>query len=78
MDNPTYDMRIDLAIADLSEQVKPNYSATAKRFDVERTTLRRRFQGEQASRAVANSEHRQCLSNLQEKTLIEHINMLTD
>jgi hypothetical protein len=57
MDNPMYDICIDLAIADLSEQVKPNYSTTAKRFNVERTTLCRRFQGEQASRAVANSEH---------------------
>jgi hypothetical protein len=66
-------MRLQLAIADLSERNAPNYGGMAKEFKVDRTALRRRFQGEQASGDLANSKHRQCLTIQQEETLIEHI-----
>jgi hypothetical protein len=72
------EMQIALAIADLSEQDKPNYSATAKKYPpVDRQTIKRRFLGEQTSRVQANSEIRQCLTLVQEEVLISQINILT-
>jgi hypothetical protein len=43
--NTTIDTSIDSAIADLYMQNKPNYAATTKKYQVNRTTLRRRFLG---------------------------------
>jgi hypothetical protein len=72
------EMQIALAIADLSDQDKPNYTATARKYPpVKRQTLQRRFLGEQTSRAEANSEIRQRLTLVQEEVLISQINMLT-
>src|SRR5437763_13496913 len=78
MDNSTPNARMDAAIADLQSQDKPNYRGTATKFGLNHTTLRRRFLGEQGSRQAAMSEHHQCLTNDQEKVLIQHINKLTD
>jgi hypothetical protein len=57
MSNP-----IDLAIADLNKQAVPNYSGTAKLFQVDRTTLRRRFLRKQLSLQQACSESTQKLT----------------
>src|SRR5450432_878527 len=78
MNNLTNDARLDLALADLSKQANPNFLGTAKKFQVHRTTLQRRFQGVQQSRQVASAENHQCLSLAQEKTLIRFINQLTE
>ena len=78
MNNLTHDARIELAIADLELQSEPNYRATAKKFAVNYTTLRRRCLGLQQSRQDALSEHRQRLTQVQEDVLIKHINKLSD
>jgi hypothetical protein len=61
---------MELALADLSIQDEPMYRATAKKYNINYTTLMRRFKGEQVSRAIANAEIRQRLSLEQEETLI--------
>jgi hypothetical protein len=73
-----YDARIELALAELSELDIPTFRPIARKYDVDRTTLARRYKGEQVSRAVANAEIRQRLSYEQEETLIKYINKLSD
>jgi hypothetical protein len=46
MDNISYNDRIKLAITDLESQAQPNFSSTARIYDVNRITLARRFKGE--------------------------------
>ena len=62
MNNLTTASAIELALDDLKLQKKPNYSATARKFGVVRTTLAKLFQRKTVSRAIANSEHRQHLT----------------
>ena len=78
MANSTHDARIELAIADLANQAKPNYMSIAKKYEVARTTLRNRFLGQQLSTKAAASKYRQRLTFIQEETLIKHINSLTN
>ena len=78
MDNSTTEDRIKLALDDLESQLVPNYSATAKKWDINRHTLARRYQGKTSSREDSNSKFRQCLTNHQEDILIGHIEWLTD
>jgi hypothetical protein len=78
MDNSTYEARLGLALEDLSKQANPNPTGTATKYNVDRTTLRRRFNGTQQDRATAHAETHQCLSKAQEETLIGYINSLTD
>jgi hypothetical protein len=46
IDNVSHNARIELAIADLESQTQPNFSATARKHNIQRTTLARRFKGE--------------------------------
>src|ERR1700722_13926692 len=78
MNNSTHNARIESALADLESQTEPNYRATALKFEVDPTTLWRRYNGQQQSRQAANSEYRQRLTNSQDEVLIRHINKLTD
>ena len=41
--NMDHEARIQAAIIDLQSQERVNYSATAKRYNLERTTLAKRF-----------------------------------
>jgi hypothetical protein len=50
---------MELAIAGLQSQEKPNYRATAKKHGVNNVTLRRRFLDEQLSPTTAASLYRQ-------------------
>ena len=68
--------RIAAALADLESQVVPNYSATAKKHGVVRTTLMRRYTGKTVSNHEATTEHRQALNATQEKVLLEHVQRL--
>ena len=68
--------RIAAALADLESQAIPNYSATAKRHGVVRTTLMRRFTGKTVSNHEATTEHRQALNAIQENMLLGHIQRL--
>ena len=78
MDNSSYEGRIESAIEALESQDKPNYRATAKKHNVNHTTLRRRFLGEQLPLKVANSEFRQRLTLDQEECLVQQINRLSE
>ena len=68
---------IDAALADLALQNTPNYAATAKKFNVNRTTLSRRHRGITAPRGYAPNGM-QLLSDEQTKGLINYINQLTE
>ena len=68
---------ISAAIADLKTQATPNYDATAKKFNIDRNTLRRRFQGKTAPRTMAQVESQGLLDIAQEKMLVERINTLS-
>jgi hypothetical protein len=56
---------------------KPNISATARKYGVDRSTLSKRFRGVQRSRAHYDNNQR-LLDPQQTKTLIEWINKLTE
>jgi hypothetical protein len=68
---------IPAAIADLESQERPNVKATAEKYGVERKTLENRWKGKSVSMAEDRSANRQCLTNAQEKALIELIDKLT-
>ena len=78
MASSTHDARIELAMQDLANQTKPNVMSTAKKYGVARMTLRDRFLGQSLSKQAAASKYRQCLTLVQEETLIAYINRLTD
>ena len=78
MATSTHNARIELAMADLANQDKPNYMGTAKKYGVARMTLRDRFLGQTLSMQAAASKYHQKLTLVQEETLIKHINSLTD
>jgi hypothetical protein len=78
MDNLTTEARLGLAIEDISKQTTPNWLGTARKYQVHRETLKRRYTGVQQSRTIAVAETHQCLSKAQEETLICYINSLTD
>jgi transposase-like protein len=78
MDNSTRDDRIELALADLRQQKKPNIRSIAKKCSLLESTLRRRWYGKTMSYSAAASEHGQRLTNAQEETLIKQINRLID
>ena len=69
---------IDLALADLNAQLQPNIRATARKYGLVESTLRRRWNGQTMSRQDASSEYRQRLTNAQEEALIYQISLLTD
>jgi hypothetical protein len=70
--------RIAEAIADLESQEVPNVKKTAKKYGLKRTTLGKRWAGKTTSMDEYISTHRQCLTNSQEKALIQLINNLTE
>ena len=69
---------IDSALADLNAQLHPNIRATARKYGLVESTLRRRWKGQTMSRQDAASEYIQRLTNSQEEALIGQINRLTD
>lgn len=73
-----HNARIEAAIKDLRSQKRTNFAATAKRWDLERTTLAKRFRGETGINEDANSYVRQKLIAIQEDTLIMYVNKLND
>ena len=73
-----HNARIQAAIDDLKTQKRVNFAATARRWDIERTTLTRRFRGTQGTIEDANSYVRQQLTQTQEEALITYVNKLND
>ena len=78
MNSTTNMSRIELALADIEGQKKPNYAAIARKHEVDPTTLTRRHKGQTVSRVTVISEIHQRLTVQQEEVLIMHINKLTD
>ena len=78
INNSTMELDIEKALADLGTQVKPNYSATAAKHYVGRTTLMRRHLHKTRSRVAFLSKTIQSLTKDQEETLIFYINRITD
>jgi hypothetical protein len=77
-DNMGYEQRMEAAVASLKAQKIHNFNTTAKKFKLGCTAVSRRFKGQTMSRAEANSEYQQLLTNAQEEVLINRINCLTD
>ena len=68
---------IDFALDDLRSQKNPNFRGTVNKYGVDRTTLTRRFKGEQGTREEFR-ERMSLLNNEQERVLIDEINRLAD
>ena len=68
---------MEAALADLESQEPPNYTATAKKHGVDRSTLSRRHRGVRGTR---DDQINSCslLSKQQQKDLVAYINKLTD
>jgi hypothetical protein len=67
---------IEAALEDLRLQDNPNIAATARVYNVQRSTLSRRFNGVTNPAKVAN-QNKQLLRPQQELELVEYINTLT-
>ena len=76
--NMDHNARIQAAIADLESQERVNYVVTAKKWNLDRTTLEWRHRGETGSKQEATSYARRQLTDTQEKTLVQYINKLSD
>lgn len=68
---------IEVALADLASQDLPNYTQTAKKFNVDRFALSRRYRGKTAS-VKEEKQVTSFLTNQQEKTLINYISKLAE
>ncbi|KID97311.1 DDE superfamily endonuclease, CENP-B-like protein, partial [Metarhizium majus ARSEF 297] len=68
---------IDEALAFLKSSESFNYAETARRFNCDETTLRRRHQGKQRSRRDADRLYKSRLSKQQERDLIAYIHKLS-
>jgi len=68
---------IEAALADLALQDSFNYTATAKKFNINRSTLSRRHRGKTAF-VKKSKQTTSILSNQQEKELIRYINKLIE
>src|SRR5271156_317249 len=74
MDCIAYNDRIELAIADLKSQESLNYAGTAKKWNVDRFTLSRRYRGVTGSRDDQYSYAIEAFTNEQENVLVRYIN----
>jgi len=68
---------IEAALADLALQDSFNYTATAKKFNINQSTLLRRHRGKTAF-VKKSKQTTSILSNQQEKELIRYINKLIE
>ena len=69
---------IELAIADLDLQETPNFTATAKKYNISRSTLSRRYKGIQLSRDESASLYRKLLTTAQEEVILKDLNNLLE
>ena len=69
---------IQAAISDLRSQKAHNFTQVAKKYNIQKTTLIRRFKGETVSMAEAHSRDQRLLTNTQESVLIDYIRRLSD
>ena len=77
MDNIPHNDRIELAIANLESQDRPNYASTTKKYHLNRSTLSRRYRGVTGTRQDAISYSSRALTDTQENVLVQYINKLS-
>jgi Tc5 transposase DNA-binding domain len=70
--------QLQLALAECRIRNNFKFATIAREFGVDRTILRRRFDGTQTPRTAIDYEFNQKLSKIEEETLIGHINRLTE
>jgi hypothetical protein len=58
-----YEARMQAAISDLESQDRRNFAAAARKWDLERTTLSKRFRGETGPNRDATSYARRQLTD---------------
>jgi hypothetical protein len=78
INNMDHNTRIEAALTDLEAQDHRNIAATAKRWEVKRETLSKRFRGVTGPNQDATLYARRQLTDIQEKTLIQYINKLSN
>ena len=76
-DNMVNEADILKAISDLKSQKKLQYAKTARKYNIERTTLMRRYKGQTASYQEARSIHQRLLTNAQEEVILDHISKIS-
>jgi hypothetical protein len=59
-----YDSRMQAAISDLESQYQRNFAATAKKWNLKRTTPAKRFKGEMGPNRDATSYTRRQLTDI--------------
>ncbi|KAM5441572.1 hypothetical protein MferCBS31731_003252 [Microsporum ferrugineum] len=69
---------IAAAIEDLESQEKPNYARTARKWNVDRGTLARRYSRKTNSDRGAASKYRKKLTNEQEEALLQNIETMAN
>jgi hypothetical protein len=75
---PVDETKLELALADLRQQIKPNFKGTTTLYNINWTILCQCFLGHQQSILDSRSETSRHLSNDMEKILIDFINCLTE
>jgi hypothetical protein len=73
-----YEDDMKAALAEIESYSNPNYAKMAEKHGLVRSTLSRRARGKTTSREQFQSERHQCLTNTQERVLINQINRLTE
>jgi hypothetical protein len=58
------------ALAEIESSEAPDYAAIARKYSLTRSTLSRHARGKTTSRAEFQSQVHQCLTNAQERVLI--------
>jgi transposase len=71
-----YEDRIQAAIAELDSSDTRNYTQTAKKHDVNRSTLSRRHRNVTRSAAEFRSQSQQLLTTVQEHAILDYIESL--
>ena len=74
----SHNASIDAALADLESQDVINFSATARKYGVDRNTLTNRYKGKFTFRHEAQAQMNMALTLCQEEVLVEYILKLTD
>jgi hypothetical protein len=69
---------IDEALAALRLQEKPNITQTALKYNIDRSTLSKRFSGKARAREDIISETLSLLTKVQQTVLVNYINKLSN
>jgi hypothetical protein len=77
MDNISHNDRIKLAIADLESQESLNYIKTAEKWNVNQSTLSRRYRGVTGSQDDHHSYVLKVLTDIQKDVQVRYINKLS-